>query len=336
MNTTIIELLQNSHRPLLLIGAGARYAIDDVIQFAEKWDIPMETTWNAVDLVPYAHPLFVGRPGIIATRGSNWAIQDCDLLLCLGARLDQPTIAYDYEKFAPDATKIVVDIDYAEGVKLPNVIFLHQTVEEVIQDLLMVTSPPTRDDYWVRRCQEYKRHRLEGNTTSFHFLESMSVHLDEDDIIVMDCGCMTVNIFCAGFRSKRGQRFIMSSCGLGSMGAALPVAIGVAIASGKRVNVISGDGSFMQNIQELEVVRRLELNLKIWIISNDGYASIQGAEKRAFGRTASSETIPDIQQIAESFGVYVKMIYAPIDELPIPRVMFDGRGNLGDMYPYGE
>jgi len=132
-----------------------------------------------------------------------------------------------------------------------------------------------------------------------------------------------------------GQRFILSSCGLGSMGSALSVAIGAAIASGKPVVMVDGDGSFMQNIHELEVVRRLNLPITIYVICNGGYASIRSSEMRAFGRTSGRETIPDIRKLADVFGVRVNIIETE-DETLIPRVMFDGRGSLENMWPYPE
>lgn len=340
-------------KPLLLLGAGARDAITDVIVFAERWQIPMETTWNAVDLVPYDHPLFVGRPGIVATRGSNLALQSCDWLLALGARLDPPTIAYDYAGLAPQAEKYIVDIDPSEQAKIPGTSWHYLgDVGEFIRE---------RGDWnwfgsadWVAQCAEWKKSRLEGDTVSYHLMDILSDKLPEDAVIVMDSGCQAVNIFCAGFRNKAGQRFMQSSCGLGSMGAAISVSIGAAIASKKRVYCISGDGSFSMNMQELEVARRLNLPITFFVIDNGGYASIRSSELRAFDRTKSSETLPEVRRMAYAFDmVYLGMtsprlfnwkmlsdkptivdVIAPEDELPIPRVMFDGRGKLDDMYPY--
>jgi acetolactate synthase-1/2/3 large subunit len=314
----------------------------------------METTWNAVDLVPHDHPLFVGRLGIVATRGANKAVQECDLLVAIGARLDQPTIAYNYERFAPRAKKVLVDIDLGESLKIPNLdLFIHQDAGEFIRSLPV---KETRFVGWLGRCNEWKQDRLIGDTLTYSLLDELSDHLPEDAVIVMDCGCVAVNIFCAGFRNKAGQRYILSSCGLGSMGGALPAAIGAALASGKRVYAVSGDGSFMQNIQELETVKRLNLPITVFVINNGGYASIRASETRAFGRTKSSESIPNIKDVVQGFGVkalgmpraflfnwklldtdapQVIVFDAPMDEQALPRVFpLDGRGDLGDMYPY--
>ena len=328
-----INALKASKRPLVLLGAGAREAITDILTWVSRWQLPIETTWNAIDLVPYDHPLFIGRPGIVATRGSNKAIQACDCLLAIGARLDQPTIAYDYTDFARNAKKIMVDIDIAESLKIPNLdLFIHMDAGEFIhklsQEVFVLDS-----GQWLENCFQWKQSRLEGKTATYQLMDTLSDTLPSDAIIVMNCGCSAVNIFCSGFRNKAGQRFIMSSCGLGSMGAAIPVAIGVALASNRHVTVIDGDGSFMQNVQELEVVHRLNLPITFYVINNGGYSSIHNSEMRAFGRSARSETIPNLKRVAEAFGIEIIEIKAP-DELPIPRVMFDGRGKLDDMYPY--
>jgi acetolactate synthase-1/2/3 large subunit len=284
--------------------------------------------------VPYDHPLFVGRPGIVATRGSNWAIQSCDLLLAIGTRLDQSIVAYDYQGFAPDAKKIMVDIDEGEGLKMPNLdLFINKDAGEFIRELNKSKYGITPVE-WLLQCAEWKQSRMEGDTATYQLMDELSETLPNDAILVLDSGCMAVNIFCAGFRNKAGQRFILSSCGLGTMGAALPVAIGAAIASGKPVTVISGDGSFVQNIQELEVAHGLNLPITIYIMDNGGYASIRNSEMRTFGRTSGSETIPDIKKIAEAFGVSVHVVDVPRDEVLAPRVLFDGRGSLSEMWPY--
>ena len=353
----MIGLLKNSKRPLFLLGAGAREAANKIVAYCETCGIPMETTWNAVDLVAYDNPLFVGRPGIVATRGANKAVQSCDLLVSIGARLDEPTIAYNYENFAPNAKKVLVDIDTGESLKIPNLdLFIHQDADEFISNLPHMDK---RNNDWLELCHDWKQDRLIGDTLTYSLLDELSNHLPDDAVVVMDCGCMATAIFCAGFRNKAGQRFIMSSCGLGSMGAALPVAIGAAIASNKRVYVISGDGSLMQSIQELETIHRLQLPITVFVTNNGGYASIKGSEMRAFGRTKSGESIPDLKNVVSSFGIFgirsfgtprtflfncklldidrpqVIIFDAPMDEQPLPRVFpLDVGGGLENMYPY--
>jgi acetolactate synthase I/II/III large subunit len=146
---------------------------------------------------------------------------------------------------------------------------------------------------------------------------------------------------------------------LGSMGATIPVSIGVALSSGKKVIVFDGDGSFFQNIQELEVVKRLNLDITYFVLNNSGYASIRNSESRAFnrlagGNQASGLTLPNVQIVARAFGLYacdylplhiadyisgwrgpqVIELTVPVDEELLPRVVTDGTGCMERMYPY--
>jgi acetolactate synthase I/II/III large subunit len=353
----VIELIHRMNRiqrPVILMGAGARGASSEVVAFAEKCQIPILTTWNAIDLIEWDNPLFIGRPGIVATRAANFAIQGCDLLLSIGARLDVSTIAFEYKMFAPNAIKVLVDIDKNEAMKIPNLdMFINMNSLEFIQKLSeqeFISYPK-----WLKKCQDWKSgYGLEGNTTTFQLCETLSNVLTPDNVIVFDnAGSAGGSIFPAFFKQKKGQRVIMSSCGLGSMGSGIPSAIGVALASKKKIILIEGDGSFCQCMQELEVIKRLNLNIVMFIIENGGYASIRSSEMRAFGRVGEGLSFPGIGEIALAFNIccshynplsidyylrqtdpMVVVVHAPYEELPIPRVVFDGRGGIGLMWPY--
>jgi acetolactate synthase-1/2/3 large subunit len=352
------ELFRESTKPIILLGGGARNASKEIINFAVLHDIPIQTTWNAIDIISWEHTHFVGRPGIIAPRGANFSIQNCDLLIAIGARLDPSTIAFEYSKFAPKAKKVLIDIDAGEAKKIPNLdLFIHQDANIFSQNLAKIKIGKFSD--WLKQCQEWKeKYTLEGKTVSYELLNNLNTNMSPDDILVLSTtGMVGGSIFPAGFKQKNGQRVILSSCGLGSMGAGTPSAVGVAIASGKRVICVDGDGSFMQNIQELEVVFRLQLPITFFVVRNGGYASIRNSEQRAFGRLSGADmnsglTLPLIGNIAEAFSIQsyiyepkrikeylsdepkVIEVLAPHDELLIPRVIFDGRGSLEDMWPY--
>ena len=346
-----IALLSKSTRPLILLGAGAREAAPDIIAFAERWQIPMETTWNAIDLVPFDHPLFIGRPRQVAPRGANMAIQSCDLLLCIGARLDVGTVAWDYANFAPKAVKVMVDVDAGEAAKIPNLdLFIQMEAGEFIGEISKQYGFISYDYLWGLYCQKCKQSRMESDTITYQLCDALSDAMTPEDVLVIGCSTFAVNVFCSAFRNKPGQRVIMSSYGLGSMGSAIPVSLGVALASGRHVVCIEGDGSFMQNTQELEVIRRLNLPITFFVMDNGGYASIRNSETRAFGRAVNGETIPPLQGIANAYGInYCELtrasfvpascpaiirVICPQDEILAPRVLSDGRGNMGDMWPY--
>jgi acetolactate synthase-1/2/3 large subunit len=352
----LVEFLKESSSPLILMGAGARRSSPEIIAFAEKYNIPIETTWNAIDLIEWEHRLFVGRPGIVATRAANKALQECDLLISIGARLDPQTIAFRYDKLAPRAKKVLVDIDPAEALKIPNLdLYIEGDAGEFIRELDSLVK--LRYTFsWSDICVGWKKkYGAESNTISYQLCDQLSDILTSNDVLVLSTtGMVGGSIFPAFFRQKKGQRVILSSCGLGSMGAGIPSAIGASLASHKRVVCIDGDGSFMQNVQELEVVRRLNLPITFFVINNGGYASIRSSEERAFGRHEEGMTFPNIQSIAMGFGI-MSVIYhpeilesllkwsrplivevvAPHDEILAPRVnAMDKDGGLENMWPY--
>jgi acetolactate synthase-1/2/3 large subunit len=157
----------------------------------------------------------------------------------------------------------------------------------------------------------------------------------------------------AGFHQKAGQR-IISSHGLGAMGWATPAAIGAALATGRRVTVIDGDGSFAQNVQELEVMRRLNLPIRFFVFNNDGYASIRNSQNKAFGRLSGADessglSLPNIEDISRAYHIDYGLLtppsifefFVPRNEMLAPRVQSemlpDGTwhgGRLDDMWPY--
>jgi acetolactate synthase-1/2/3 large subunit len=287
------------------------------------------------------------------------AIQSCDLLLCIGARLDLSVVAFEYNKFATQAVKIMVDIDQGEALKVLVLDkFIHMDAVEFATKLKDVKWLPGYSE-WAGQCLMWKQDKLEGKTASYDFMYQLGEALPDDAILIAGSSCMAVNLFCADFHNKKGQRFILSSCGLGSMGATIPVSIGVALSSCKRVFVFDGDGSFMQNIQELEVVKRLSLDITYFVLNNSGYASIRNSELRAFNRLAggnveSGLTLPNVRIVARAFGLYacdffpfdmddyifhwrgpkVIELTVPTDEELIPRVITDGTGDLERMYPH--
>jgi acetolactate synthase-1/2/3 large subunit len=350
----LLEMWLGSTRPTILLGAGARKASAEIVQFAAKWNIPILTTWNAIDLIEWEHPLFIGRPGIVATRAANNTLQGCDLLLSIGARLDPNTIAFKYENLAPRAKKVLVDIDLSEALKISNLdLFVHMDSLKFIQELNKNEFISYKE--WLEKCIYWKGiYGAEIDTTTVQLCRDLGRSLTSDDVLVLDtAGGAGGTIFPAFFKQPKGMRVLLSSCGLGSMGAGIPAAIAVSLASQKRVILIEGDGSFCQCMQELEVIHRLNLNIIIFIIENGGYASTRSSEMRAFGREGQGRSFPNIGKIALAFDIccctynpismdyylrqiepMVVVVHAPYEELALPRVLFDGKGSLSNMSPY--
>ena len=152
---------------------------------------------------------------------------------------------------------------------------------------------------------------------TYEFCEELSQSLTADDILLVGSSCMAIRIF--GKHYHGAAKMMQSNAAQGAMGASIPVAIAYALATGKRVVCVDGEGSFCECLVELEVVRRMRLNIQFIVIENGGYASIHNSEKRWFGRISEGATFPDIEKLGLAFGVPVCVVHVPHDEVPPPR-----------------
>ncbi|NLG04509.1 MAG: thiamine pyrophosphate-binding protein [Clostridia bacterium] len=326
----IIQKLKKSKKPLILAGNGI-YSSDSVDEFHEllqKVQIPVQTTWKSIDVMWDKHPLYAGHPGGLGDRGANFIIQECDLLITLGARLDNSITAFNELEFAPNAYKIVVDIDKNELHKFVMRIDLPIccNVKHLIKHFnkAMENEEPILRENWTSHCNELrekypiitKQHEMmEDYVSGYYFTGLLSDVLGEDDIIVPESAGVTVEATIQAFRNKKGQK-IKHAAGLGSMGFGLPYSIGACLANeGRRTILINGDGAFQLNIQELETIHRLQLPVKIFIWNNQGYASIRGMQRNNFkGHYVASEihsgmTLPNISRVAEAYGLSTFQIH---------------------------
>lgn len=318
-----VEFLSVARRPILLVGNGIRLANakPDLLRLVESMYIPVLTTRLGVDLLPYDHPMHVGMPGTIATRGANFALQNCDCLLVLGARLDMALIAYAPERLARGARKVMVNIDPLEISKLGASVDL-AVVDDVgrfIRALRVRLDGQSRTDWqdWRVRCADWKQryplvlpeHRTGPEISVYAFSEALAGALAEDDLILPGSSGVACEIFLTAFRAKSGQR-IFHNKGTGAMGFGPPASLGACLAGDRRRTIcVDGDGGFQMNAQELETIRRLHLPIKFFVIDNGGYASIRASQdnyfKRLTGADASSQmTLPNVLEIARAYGLH--------------------------------
>jgi acetolactate synthase-1/2/3 large subunit len=324
----IIAQLNQSERPLVLIGNGIRLsrAEGEMEKLLRALDVPAEVTWLAIDLMADDDPLYVGRPGTIAQRGANFAIQNCDFLLSIGARLDRVVTGYSPEGFARAAFKVMVDIDPAELRKMGETIHMPICADagDFMRAMLVDRSNIQAKDRseWKRRCTDWREryplvlpaHKIAGGRVSvYNFAEVMSSILEEGDFCISGSSGTGIELFLLAFRTKRGQR-IFHTTALGAMGFGLPAAVGAGIvgaAGGSRRNIIcvDGDGGFQFNIQELETVARLNLPIKFFVLDNAGYGSIRASQTAFFGQCSigcdenTGQTLPDVRRVAEAYGI---------------------------------
>ncbi len=320
----IMESIREAKRPVILAGTGVRLAGagEELLALADKLQIPVVTAWNAHDLVPDDHPCYCGRPGSVGTRGGNFVVQNSDLLLVLGCRMNIRQISYNYKEFAKNARIIAVDIDEAElrkptvHVEMP----VHADVGDVLRKLL---EEPWRqgDDLghaqWLSWCRKINAaypavcaHYYERSKplNPYVFIREMTKLLDEGDRIICGNGGACVITFQAAV-VKKGQRMFTNS-GCAAMGYGFPAALGCAVAeNGKRVLCIDGDGSFMMNLQELQTVAYHRFNLKIMIMNNNGYHSIRQTQRNLFGEPlvgvcdGNGLSIPNLEKVAYAFDI---------------------------------
>lgn len=320
----IIDLLNAAKRPVILAGNGIRLsgALDDFLSLIEKLGIPVLTTWKALDFLAEDHPLFAGRPGAVGQRGANFTQQNADWLLIIGARMDMGQTAYSHEKFAPAAAKIMVDIDPNEIQKLKMKIEVAvqadagQFIREFAGQFNLVAH--NNHEGWIATCKawqekypvvssEYWQEKRFVN--DYVIIDVLSGMLTSDDLLIPGSSGACSERTMQAFRAKAGLR-VFNTEGLGSMGFGVPAAIGGCIASGKKRTIcIDGDGGFFMNVQELEIVRRLGLPIKFFVLNNGGYVSVQTTQKNYFQGhyVASSEssglTLPNITSVAKAFGI---------------------------------
>jgi acetolactate synthase-1/2/3 large subunit len=333
----LAERLQKAERPVLLVGngihgAGAEAAMRALI---ERLGIPTMTTWIAADLLEYEHPLYFGRCGTVASRGANFTVQNSDLVIAIGCRMDFSITGFDRTQFARAAQIVVVDIDAAELVKLgdmPDQQFVCDAGAFI--DGLSKAAEGKSFDYqaWRDRCTEWKdkypvvlqEYRdKQGFVNSYVFTEMLCDALQGDDMIIPGSSGASIDTFWISAKLKRGQRAVATG-GLGSMGYGLPASIGGCLGSGGRRTIsVDGDGGFVMNIQELEVASRLKLPIKYFVLNNNGYASIRASQGGYFKQIigcdpASGLTLPDIGALGEAFGLPV---FRVSDQASLPGVI---------------
>ena len=297
LTNAIVEKLKTAKRPVLLLGTGVRLADcrDDVLRFAETARIPIVTAWNAHDLIWDDHELYCGRPGTVGTRGGNFIVQNCDLLLVLGCRMNIRMISYNYKDFARGAYKIVVDIDENE-LKKPTVNIdmpIWADLRDVVGDLLkadLAAVCSESHEKWIAWCRAVNarfpavlpEYRGEGTPLNpYVFVSDFFQGLDDDDQVVCGNGSACVIGFQAAVIKHNTRLFTNSGCA--AMGYGFPAAIGACVArGGRRVICIDGDGSFQMNLQELQTVVYNRLNLKILYLNNNGYHSIRQTQQNLF------------------------------------------------------
>jgi acetolactate synthase-1/2/3 large subunit len=312
-----------AERPVVLAGGGVRAAgtHGEFLEFVTGLGVPVVTGWNAHDLLWDDHDLYAGRPGTVGTRPGNFAVQNADLLIVLGCRLNVRQVGYAWDTWARNARVVMVDVDAAELAK--PTLHVDQPVHADLRDFFASALPKLAEEPlaaradWLAWCRQrlgdYPAVLLEYETSTstnpYIFVDRLTALLPADQVTVCGDGTACVVTFQAA-RVKAGQRLYTNS-GAASMGYDLPAAVGAAVALGPDHSVVclAGDGSMMMNVQELATIRGHDLDVKVFVLNNAGYHSIRQTQNNYFpdreigcGST-SGLWFPSFERLAAAFEI---------------------------------
>lgn len=317
------KMLQKAVRPVIIAGQGIRLAkaIPEFKQFVKKYKIPVVSPYLGVGVLPTGDSEYIGVIGTKASRGGNLTMQNADLIISIGSKLHVTSIGYEYDLFAREAKRVVIDIDPVEHQKktIKIDLFINADAKEFLKSSKPKNVPNTKK--WLLQCQSWKKkypvclpeyRKYKGEISMFHFIDTLSRVMPDDAVVLSDAGSafyvstMAVNL-------KGNQRYITSG-GQAEMGYTLPASIGAAVAKKGEALGVTGDGSFQMNIQELQTIVHNQLPVKIFILNNNGYLSIRATQNKFFGGrlmgtdSTSGLSIPDTKKIASAYGIkYFKL-----------------------------
>lgn len=344
----ISQYIKDSKRPLIVFGHGVKLAgaEREALDFVNKTGIPFVVSWGAFDICGTNHPLRIGSPGVYGDRCANFAIQNTDLLISIGSRLDSRQTGGNTSLFSKHSKKIMVDVDDHEigkmGEKGVDIDFrINEDAKNFLENVTTGEVPSI--EQWLGRLNMWKtkysvEKAREGDSAVYDYLNDFFDTIEDDCIVIPDQGGNLVWTMQSA-KLKEGQK-LFTNFGNSSMGFALPAAIGAAIGSGKKVYCIDGDGGFQMNIQELLTVKKYNLPIEIIILNNSGYGIIKQFQDSYFGSkyvaTSKSDVFGDevdFVKIAEAYGVKtLRDILIPETQKIYPKLEFGN--SLENMTPY--
>ena len=317
-----LEEICNAERPVILTGSAIR-SINYTYHFrrlVEKLKIPvLAATYNG-DLFTNDHPYYYGNFGIIGGRAGNFIVQNADLIIGMGCRMAYRQIGFNYEEFSQHSRRMIIDVDEAE-LRKPTLridIPIHADLRIVIDDLLNSDISLRSEilNQWIDYCSylkdTYPIYQEKFNTTRskqvnpYYFAKALKSKMVDNSVVVLGNSTIAAHVLQLGIELP-GQR-IINNMNLGSMGYDLPAAIGAATACHDTITLVTGDGSIMLNIQELETIKHYKLPIKIFIGCNDGYRGIVRSQSNMFSRYVgcTSDTgveMPDFEKVANAFDL---------------------------------
>ena len=320
----LVDRIKKSKRPIMIVGNGIRFSNSYLLfrKIIKKLKIPVLTVWNSHDIVENDNPYYAGRPGLDGERAGNFNIQNSDLLIIIGARMHVRQIGYNFKSFAREAYKVMIDIDKGEIDKLNLNIDLKivANVNDFLKKLNKIKNKNIRNKdhkkylLWcknnIKKFNIIQKRHLKYNRNyinPYAFTKNLFDKLKPNSNIITGDGTAAVITFKAA-RIKKNQR-LFTNKGCASMGYDLPAIIGAYFADNKKDLIcITGDGSLMMNLQELQTISGYKIPVKIFVLNNEGYHSIRQTQHNYFqGREigcgkSSGLTFPSFKNIANAFN----------------------------------
>ena len=315
----VLDALKVAKRPVIIVGNGVTLAgaNEEFLKLIEILKIPVIGTFARYDIVRNDHGLFFGRYGTIGNRAANFVVQNSDLIIAIGARLNIRAVSYNWEFFGREAKKILVDIDQNELNKktIAADIKIKSDAKVFISDLRSALKDELDFGFWLEICKNYRknyptiepfRQNVKEWVDSYNFFDVLSNH-KRDLVYVFGNGTACVSSY-QSLRLYENQKVVVNS-GCASMGYDLPAAIGACFANGKKDTIcVTGEGSLQMNIQELQTIIHNKLPIKIFVLNNAGYISIRNTQNNFFkGHKVGSDkdsgvSFPNIVKLAEVYG----------------------------------
>ena len=341
------ESLRQSARPIIIAGrgvflAGASKALQE---FAHKHHIPVVSTYLGIDGLNTVDTTYAGKIGVKGDRAGNLAMQNADLILALGSSMHVSVTGYEYSDFAREAKLVVVDINRETHQK--QTIKIHEFVNADVGDFIssiekeLSSLGPTAWREWNGTCQQWKRrypvdlaeYSNGPEINIYRFVSRLCYLAPKEAVFVSDAGSAYYAVSQGVQLSSEKQRYVTSGA-MATMGFTIPAAIGASFAAGPEVPIlaVTGDGSFQQNIQELQVIHQHALPVKLFVLNNEGYLSIKASQKNYFDSREigagpeSGLTFPDTLEIAAAYGIQGERVgnLAELDEAISRALKWDG------------
>ena len=319
-----IELIKQAKRPVIILGAGVKLGKveKEIREFIEKLNIPVILSWGGKDLLPHNHPLLVEGFGVSVNRAGNFAVQNADLIISLGSRLDTRQTGGKPETFGRGAKKVILDVDKNElykgrGMKID--VDINFNINDFLNNINKNFDKISLQDIseWKSKIKEWKEKypiclpeycNQKEFVNPYYFMDVLSDEAKEGDIITTDTGA-NLTWTMQGWKVKEGQK-VFSAFGNSPMGYSLPAAIGASIAANKKpVICITGDGGIKMNINELETIVKHKLPIKIFVINNHEFGMIKQFQDVWLDSSYKASSIegglgdPDFCKIANGYGM---------------------------------